>query len=82
LPYSNVWQVNPDGTGLKQLTHMPAKHNAGFASYSPDGKKIVLQSDIKPGGGALFTMDANGTHLARIVSDQPAALLSDWGSSS
>jgi len=86
LPYSNVWVMNPDGTGLKQLTHMPAKHNAGFASYSPDGKKILLESDLKSKAGSpagdLYTMDANGTHLARVISDQPTVLLSDWGSAS
>jgi hypothetical protein len=25
-------------------------------------------------------MDANGTHLTRIVADQPAVFFSDWGS--
>jgi Tol biopolymer transport system component len=83
IPHSNVWVMKPDGSGLKQLTNMPQDHGAGFASYSPDGKKIVLQSDLKSKcfcTGDLYTMDANGTHLTRIVSDQPAVFLSDWGS--
>jgi len=81
---TNVWVMNPDGTGLRQLTHFPTKHQGGFATYSPDGKQIVLISDLKYRDGCcndLYTMDTNGTHLTRIVADQPAVLLSDWGTS-
>jgi len=81
---SNVWVMNADGTGLKQLTHFPTKHQGGFGSYSPDGKKIVLIADLKYRDNCcsdLFTMNANGTHLIRIVADQPAVFLSAWGAS-
>lgn len=80
---TNIWVMNPDGTGLKQLTHFPTKHQGGFATYSPDGKKIVLIADLKYRDNCcndLYTMDANGTHLTRIVADQPAVFFSDWGS--
>ena len=41
---SNFWTVCPHGTGLRQLTHFgPAPLQGGFASYSPDGQRIVLQ---------------------------------------
>jgi Tol biopolymer transport system component len=83
---TNVWVMNADGTGLKQLTHFPTKHQGGFGRYSPDGKKIVLLADLKYRIGEccpndLFTMSANGTHLTQIVADQPALFLSDWGAS-
>src|SRR5438094_323231 len=74
LPHSNIFVMNADGTGLRQLTHVPPKYNAAFGSYSPDGTRIVFL-------GALdqrYTMYANGTHLRRIVADQPGGL-SDWG---
>jgi TolB protein len=86
IGHSNVYVINADGTGLRQLTHVPrtSPGGAGFASYSPDGKKIVLASDLKHRNGCcndLYVMNADGTGLTRIVADQPAALLSDWGTS-
>jgi TolB protein len=82
---TNIWVMNPDGTGQKQITHLPTKHQDGFARYSPDGTKIVLVADLKYRDNCcsdLYTMDANGTHMTRIVSDQPAVFLSDWGAAS
>ena len=76
LPHSNLFVMNPDGSGLRQLTHVPPKSNAAFATYSPDGTKIVLLGPRDD----RYTMDANGTHLTRIVADQPGGL-SDWGAS-
>src|SRR2546430_17277825 len=77
LPHSNIWVMNGDGSGLKQLTHFPLKHSGQFGTYSPDGKKIVLASDRKYRIGQccptdLFTMNSNRTGLTRITTDQPA----------
>ena len=75
--------MNADGTGQKQLTHIRTKHQNGFASYSPDGKKILLIADlaypVNTPASDLYTMDANGTHLTKIVGDQPGVFFSDWG---
>ena len=76
--------MNADGSGQKQLTHFPKNHQGGAASYSPDGKKILLLADLKrPNNccGDLYTMNANGTNLTRIVADRPAVFFSDWGAS-
>ena len=81
---SNVWVMKAGGTGLKQLTHFPTKHQGGFGTYSPNGKKITLVADLKYRDNCcfdLYTMDVNGTHLTRIVTDQPGVLVSDWGTS-
>ncbi|HEX5849244.1 MAG TPA: CSLREA domain-containing protein [Rubrobacter sp.] len=55
---SEIFTMNPDGTGLKQLT----KNNLNdfAASYSADGKKIVFQSD-RTGNFEVFVMNADGT---------------------
>ena len=81
---SNVWVMNADGTGRKQLTHFPKNHQGGFGSYSPDGKKIVMLADLNYPSNCcadMYTMNPDGTHLTLIVDDRPAVLLSAWGAS-
>src|SRR5215469_14170358 len=39
--HSNVYTINPDGTGLRQLTHVGAAQAAGAPDWSPSGDKIV-----------------------------------------
>jgi Tol biopolymer transport system component len=82
IAHSNVYVINPDGSGLKQITHVPADRNAGFASYSPNGAKIVFANlgNCALPCDDLYTMNANGTDVVRIVADHPAVFLSDWGS--
>jgi Tol biopolymer transport system component len=81
---TNLWVMNANGSGQKQLTHFPTKHQGGFATYSPDGKKIALIADLAYKDNCcndLYTMDANGTHLTKIVSDQPGVFFLAWGPS-
>jgi TolB protein len=81
-PNGDVFVMRPDGSHLRQLTHFRADHGGCFASYSPNGRRIVLSSDARRRVGAdkadLFTMHADGTHLTRIVTDPPAGVLADW----
>ena len=42
---SQIWEVQIDGTGLKQLSNLDFDIN-GF-SFSPDGKKLVYAKDVK-----------------------------------
>jgi TolB protein len=74
LPYgdrdvgSQVFVVDPDGTGLHQLTHVAGGHDAADPAWSPDGRRIAYQSD--PGGEYdLWVMNGNGTGQHRILRD-------------
>jgi len=54
-----IFTMNPDGTGLKQLTKNVGATDAS-PSYSPDGKKMVFQSQ-RTGNFEIFVMNADGT---------------------
>src|SRR5689334_6077365 len=43
--HSNVYTINPDGTGLRQLTHVGAAKAAGAPDWSPHGTEIVYESN-------------------------------------
>ena len=66
-----IWTVNPDGSGLTQLT-------AGYGTstclsgdeepkWSPDGTKIVF-SRTQDGSQEIWTMNANGTNQTKLTS--------------
>jgi hypothetical protein len=52
----DLWVVNADGTGRKQLTSGPT--DDGMVSWSADGKKVVFRRD-----GRIATMKANGRKI-------------------
>jgi Tol biopolymer transport system component len=49
-----VWVINADGSGLRQLTHVPGAQVLG-PIWSPDGVRLVCS----PIGGDPFIIDAN-----------------------
>lgn len=63
-PSYEIYSANPDGSGIKQLTH-----HWGYdaeAVVSPDGKKIVFTS-LRHGDLDIYTMDADGGHVKRLT---------------
>ena len=75
---SNIWTVRPDGTGLRELTHFSAPQQSGFASYSPDGRRIVLLTSGKC-CQYFYVMNADGSGLHPIRTGVPITFLTDWG---
>ena len=60
---TDIYGVNPDGTGLRRLTISPAVDTE--PDFSPDGKQIVFSSD-RSGSQQLYVMNADGTGQRRI----------------
>jgi TolB protein len=58
IPYMNIYEANPDGTELKELTSGSAYH--AECAYSPDGTEIVYASN-ETGSMNLFIMNADGS---------------------
>lgn len=54
---SEIYKMNPDGTGQTRLTNNPASDTE--ASWSPDGNRLTFESN-RTGNGEVFAMNANG----------------------
>jgi TolB protein len=65
-----LYSINPDGTGLRQLTHVPEGAAAFDPDWSPDGRQIAFSSDLS-GQPRLYVMDRDGSHRRLVFSDQP-----------
>ena len=74
---SNIWTVRPDGTGLREVTHFAPGQQGGFASYSPDGQRIVLLASKCC--QYFYVMNADGSGLHPIRTGVPFTFLTDWG---
>src|SRR5207247_2380669 len=62
--YMDIFEANPDGSGLKRLTESPGYDAEG--SYSADGKQIVFCSQ-RSGDLQLWVMDADGSHPRQLT---------------
>src|SRR5215813_9114447 len=67
-----VYAVNPDGTGLAQLTHEPNGIAARWPDWSPNGSRILfVRFNTSNGMGRIWIMKANGSGQRRLASDAP-----------
>jgi Tol biopolymer transport system component len=61
-----IFEANPDGTGLKRLTDSPGYDAEG--SYSADGKQIVFCSNRSGAKNMeLYIMDADGKNVRQLT---------------
>ncbi|HMC07444.1 MAG TPA: hypothetical protein VKG89_08645, partial [Solirubrobacterales bacterium] len=67
--HSQVFTIQPDGSGLTQLTHVASDQGAGAPDWSPDGQQIVYESN-ESGSFAIWSMDADGGNQTRLT-DEP-----------
>jgi len=75
---SNIWTVRPDGTGLREVSHFGPRQDGAFASYSPDGRRIVLLHSGKC-CQYFYVMNADGSGLHPVRTGVPITFLTDWG---
>ena len=65
-PYMTIFEADPDGGHLKQLTRAKGYHAEG--SYSPDGKRIVFCSNRDNSKNLeLYIMDADGKNVRKLT---------------
>jgi Tol biopolymer transport system component len=68
-----IYAVNPDGTGLAQLTHTGSSRVAGDPSWSPSGKRVlfeVFRIDKPNDRSRIWIMHADGSHRHRLGAER------------
>ncbi len=74
---SEIYAMNPNGTQPIRLTNNPAYD--GRASWSPDGKKIVFETDR--GGNSnreIYVMNADGTNPTNLTNNPADDFAPQW----
>ena len=67
---NQIYALNPDGTGLAQLTHEPQGISAQGPAWSPDGSRLLFaRVNVSKGIGRIWIMNADGTGQRLLVSD-------------
>jgi TolB protein len=67
---NQIYAVNPDGTGLAQLTHEPQGFSAQGPDWSPDASRILFaRVNLSKGTGRIWIMNADGTGQRLLASD-------------
>ena len=74
---AEIYLMNKDGSGNTNLTNHPAIDR--FGSWSPDGKKILFQSN-RDGDHEIYVMDANGKNLIQLTHNKTSDSDADWSS--
>lgn len=72
---SQIYVMNPDGSGVTQLTF-----SSGFNDYpewSADGKKIVFESS-RDGNHEIYTMNADGSGQTRLTNNADIDTVATW----
>ncbi len=65
-----IFTMNPDGTSIRQLTHLGPESSADWPSWSADGKQIVFNEFPPPDGVAqLWVMNADGTNQHQLLAE-------------
>ncbi|HKE08784.1 MAG TPA: hypothetical protein VKB48_13200 [Candidatus Acidoferrum sp.] len=70
-----IFEMNADGSGLKQITH--DDYNDQVAKWSPDGSRILFFSD-KTGRNQLYTMRPDGSDWQPLLTSSREDHSASW----
>jgi Tol biopolymer transport system component len=64
----DIWIMNSDGSGARQLTKSSGSSYSGQLSVSPDGRYVCFVSDRIEGKSHVWRMDIDGGNLKQMTS--------------
>jgi Tol biopolymer transport system component len=74
-----VWTMRPDGTGLKQLTHLPDRGWPFLLpDWSPDATHILFTLPDSTGVLQIYRVNADGTGLVKLTHGSGDSGNADW----
>jgi TolB protein len=76
---SQLYVIHPDGSGLRQITHVRATTTLLSSSFSPNGRRIVYSRAGRAGQPDIFTMNVDGNDVHRVTRTPLWESAPDWG---
>jgi Tol biopolymer transport system component len=76
---SQIYTIEPSGSGLTQVTHVAAGTKLLSSSFSPDGTRIVFAMAPKGRLPDLYTMAVDGSDVVQLISAPQWDSRPDWG---
>jgi TolB protein len=75
---SDIFVVEPDGSGLRKLATKPALDN--FPAWSPNGQSLAFEASRGPNGLNIdiYVMNAEGSALKRITNEPTLDRMPSW----
>lgn len=67
--HSQIYTISPSGGAPTQLTHLPSKRAAAAPAWSPDGKRLVYESN-QSGEFRIWVMNANGSGQSQVTHEK------------
>ena len=77
---SQLYVIHPDGSGLRQITHVSPDTMLLSASFSPNGARIVFSQTGDSGQPDIFTMRVDGSDVRQVTHTPLWESAPDWGS--
>jgi Tol biopolymer transport system component len=74
-----LYVIRPDGTGMRQLTHVKEGTWLGSAAFSPDGKWITFAMAGRGGAADVFVMRTDGSGIRPVTRTTLWDSAPDWG---
>ncbi len=74
---AEIYVMNADGTGQRNLTRSPANGYYSSAVWSPDGRKMAFASD-RDGNAEIYVMNADGSAQRRLTRNPASDVLAGW----